>query len=201
MLMTEVSPNSFPNDLELLRRIEQRDQVALQLLYQRYSTLVFGLAYRVTGVQSLAEEATQDTFLKVWDQGSRWDPAKGKFSSWLLTVTRYTAIDRLRQEQRHNSTSIEHAPDTPSPIGNPHDPRLQDGRLLRELMTQIPSEQAELIEQAFFAGMTHQELADKLGLPLGTVKTRVRLGLQKLRALWIEAHEFNEDPVKDKSSH
>lgn len=201
--MTGISPYPDPDDRNLVERIERRDQQALATLYERYGGPVYGLAYRVTGSAAMAEEAAQDTFLKVWNQASRWDPDKGKFSSWLLTIARYTAIDRLRQEQRHNSVPIDNVPDPPSSTGIPHDPVLQDGRMLREMLAQIPPEQAELIEMAFFQGMTHRQLAEQLDLPLGTVKTRVRLGLQKLRGLWIEAtrapSEISKNPVDDTS--
>lgn len=177
-------------DYELLQRIERRDQTALTLLYERYGTQVFSLAYRILQNSHLAEEVAQDTFLKVWERSARWDPAKGRFPSWLLTITRHTAIDRLRFERRQvisNSTSLEFIADPETERGIPHDPLLQDGRLLRDLLTQLPDEQAQVIQLAFFQGLTHRDLADRLNLPLGTVKTRVRLGLQKLRALWIEA--------------
>jgi RNA polymerase sigma factor (sigma-70 family) len=192
------------DDRQLLQKLEGQDQLALAQLYDRYGAMVYSLAYRVTGTPALAEETTQDTFMKVWNQASRWDPEKGRFSSWLLTVTRYTAIDRLRQEQRHNSVSIDKMPEPTSRIGIPHDPRLQDGKILRELLQQIPPEQAQLIERAFFQGMTHSELAESLDIPLGTVKTRVRLGLKKLRGLWIQAmretSEISQKPVDDASN-
>lgn len=185
----------LPEDEELLRRIERRDQSALTILYQRYGTQVFSLAYRVLENVHQAEEVTQDTFLKVWDRAARWDPAKGRFASWLLTISRHTAIDRLRSEQRHvlsSSTSLDFVPDPVAEGGIPHDPRLQDGRILHDLLEQLPNEQAQVIEMAFFQGLTHRELSERLNLPLGTVKTRVRLGLQKLRGLWVEATETQE---------
>lgn len=133
--------------------------------------------------------------MKVWRQPGNWDSEKGRFINWLLTVTKRTAIDRLRREQRQSV--VLNAPlDEMTPIrteqGIPHDPLLQNARLLRELMRQLPQEQAQAIEMAFFQGMTHSDLAEALNLPLGTVKTRVRLGLQKLRTLWIEATKTDE---------
>ncbi len=160
------------------------------MLYQRYGNMVYSLAVQVVRDAGLAEEVTQDTFLKVWKQATRWDPAKGKFSSWLLTIARRTAIDRYRQLGRQvplDPTPIE---ENPSSFGRAARVDGQDwinGQVLRELMAQLPPEQAQLIELAFYQGMSHSELADRLNLPLGTVKTRLRLGMQKLRALWIEA--------------
>lgn len=178
-----------------MNRIERGDQTALALLYERYGRLVYSLAYRVLNNAHLAEEAAQDTFMKVWKQSSRWDPERGRFSSWLLTVARYTAIDRLRQENRQavpEAAALDDAPPLLSEEGIPHDSLLQDGRLLRDLLRELPPEQSDIIELAFFGGMTHREMAEKLDVPLGTVKTRARSGLQKLRDLWSEATRTEE---------
>jgi RNA polymerase sigma factor (sigma-70 family) len=186
---------SMPSDSELMQRIAQQDQTALSALYERYGTPVYSLAYRILNNAHLAEEVTQDTFLKVWRGASGWDASKGRLSSWLLTVARYTAIDRLRQEQRQSgpgTTALDEVPPLVSASGLPDDPRRQDGRLLRELLQKLPEEQTAIIELAFFQGWTHRQLAERLNLPLGTVKTRARLGLQKLRKLWIEATRTEE---------
>lgn len=190
-----MSDHHTPDDQELLKRIQRGDQTALALLYERYGKPVYSLAYRVLQNAHLAEEAAQDTFMKVWKQSSQWDPARGRFSSWLLTVARYTAIDRLRQESRQaapGAAALDDLPPLLSEDGIPHDSLLQDGRLLRDLLRTLPPEQAHIIELAFFSGMTHSEMAEKLDLPLGTVKTRARLGLQKLRDLWSEATRTEE---------
>ncbi|MCU0496378.1 MAG: sigma-70 family RNA polymerase sigma factor [Anaerolineae bacterium] len=172
------------SDIELLRRIEQQDQQALAQLYDRYAKPVYSLTYRVLQNTVLAEEATQDTFLKVWRQAARWDARKGEFLSWLLTVARYTAIDRLRHERKqwiaHGELHDEQIAEDELPF--------RDGQLLRELMRRLPPEQAECIEMAFFEGFTHSQLAQQLNLPLGTVKARIRMGLQKLKTQWQNAH-------------
>jgi RNA polymerase sigma-70 factor (ECF subfamily) len=137
----------------------------------------------------MAEEVTQDIFLKVWRQPDRWDPALGQFSSWLLTITRNAAIDRLRAEQRQPAQrfhAIHLSEETIAGLAG-GDPDVLDGQLLRRLLNQLPQEQRTLIELAYFMGFTHSELAERLHLPLGTVKTRIRSGLQKLRILWREA--------------
>lgn len=175
-----------------MRRVELRDQAALALLYDRYGSQVYGLAYRVLRNSALAEEATQDTFMKVWRQSARWDSQKGLLLHWLLTITRYTAIDRLRQEQRQTApqtVSFDLIAAPASDTDGPEQVAMHDGRVLRGLLAQLPPEQAQVIELGFFQGLTHTELAERLNLPLGTIKTRVRLGLHKLRALWQAAHE------------
>ncbi len=158
-------------------------------LYQTYGNLVYSLAVRVLQNPGLAEEVTQDIFLKIWQQPDRWNPALGQFNSWLLAITRNAAIDRLRKELRHTPTQPEQL-DAISEISGQaplfDDPRWHDGHLLARLLMQMPAEQRHLIELAFYQGYTHSELAQTLNLPLGTVKTRLRMGLQKLRQLWEE---------------
>lgn len=178
-----------PTDVELMQRIEVQDQDALMLLYGRYGSYAYSLALRILRDPGLAEEATQDAFLKIWHKSAFWDEQKGHLSSWLLTITRYAAIDRLRKEQRHTGRAAQllDTLDDPATSSSPGGRLWLDGQLLRELIAQLPQEQAQVIELAFFQGYTHSELAGLLDWPLGTVKTRLRLGLQKLRSLWREA--------------
>ncbi|MCC9075075.1 sigma-70 family RNA polymerase sigma factor [Litorilinea aerophila] len=189
-----------PDDQQLIQLVRQRDQHALMALYQRYGQLVFSLAMRVLQEQGAAEEVTQDVFLKIWQQPERWQPQLGQFSSWLLTITRNAAIDRLRAEQRRSgrrvSLALQHntLADPAEPVGNA---RWVDGQILRRLMGYLPDDQRQVIELAYFGGFTHSELAQELGLPLGTVKTRLRIGLQKLRQLWMESVEFHKKPPEE----
>lgn len=182
-------------DEQLLNRIVAQDQDALSLLYERYGTPVYSMCMRaLSNNQALAQEATQDTFMKVWHNPQAWQPSRGRFSSWLLTVARYTAIDLLRAEQRQVTDEATPIDDIHlvAGTGRPDDPLLRDGRLLRELIDRLPPEQAQVVTMGFFHGYTHSDLAKKLNVPLGTVKTRVRLGLQKLRQMWIEANQEAE---------
>jgi RNA polymerase sigma-70 factor (ECF subfamily) len=178
------SNGSRPSDHELLRRIRQQDETALSALYDRYADLVYSLALRTLQNSAMAEEVTQDTFVKIWYHAEDWNPAHGKFSSWLLTVTRYTAIDRWRMEQRQPASSS--VPPETLPDGHHESSTQADGEEIRRLISQLPAEQAQLIECAFFHGMTHSEIAHGFQLPLGTVKTRLRLGLAKLRELCLK---------------
>lgn len=183
------SVSSDVPDTVLMQQVRQGHQPALMQLYARYGNAVYSLALHVLHDGGLAEEVTQDTFLKVWQQADRWDPAKGKFSSWLLTVARHTAIDRYRKVQRRPvaGTPLENIEATRGERAIVDTQRWVDGQLLGRLLQQLPPEQATLIQLAFFQGMSHSELAESLDLPLGTVKTRLRLGLQKLKGLWQEA--------------
>jgi RNA polymerase sigma-70 factor (ECF subfamily) len=176
------------DDVEYMNRIAMRDQQAFQVIYQQYGKAIYSLAYRVLENATLAEEVTQDTLLKVWWQKTQWDPKKGNLKNWLLTIAHFTAIDRLRQEMRQPALyadPIDEIEEQRSLI--PEDSGWQDGIMLQTLMTQLPPEQASLIELAFFQGMSHSDIANKTRLPLGTVKTRLRIGLQKLRELWLES--------------
>ncbi len=176
-------------DGELMQQIRQGEQSALMFLYARYGNAVYGLALHILHDTGLAEEVTQDTFLKVWNQADRWDADKGKLSSWLLTVARHTAIDRYRKLQRRLPPGIawEDAETSLGQTAVVDTQQWADGQLLARLLSQLPNEQAHLIQLAFYQGMSHSELAESLRLPLGTVKTRLRLGLQKLKVLWQEA--------------
>ena len=180
-------------ELELLQQVAQHDQQALLTLYQQYGNLVYSLSLRVLRQPVMAEEITQDIFLKLWRQPDRWNPSLGQFSSWLLTITRNAAIDRLRREGRQatlasweQSDEVDHRlSDADSFVAG--QANWVNGQVLRRLLQSLPSEQRQLIELAFYDGYTHSELAELLQLPLGTVKTRLRMGMQKLRTLWEES--------------
>jgi RNA polymerase sigma-70 factor, ECF subfamily len=181
----------MPDDLELMRRILRRDQSALGELYDAYGNAVFSLALRILRDSQRAEEIAQDVFLRVWNAPEKWDSTRGRLISWLLTVTRYAAIDLLRAEQRQpdvSETPLEEDSPIPDPSGwNPAE--WQDGQELRKLVNWLPPEQTQVIQLAFYGGLSHREMADKLGIPFGTVKTRLRLGLQKLRQMWVDKQD------------
>jgi len=179
--------DSAPDDAILLQRIARGDSDALLLLHQRYVDLVYSMALHVLGDSSLAEEVTQDVFLKLWQKGQSYDARRGRFSTWLLSVTRFAAIDRLRYEGRHHQAmSLESDDPSLRTMSEAQQAAWEQGQHLRVLLGLLPQEQRELIELAYFGGMTHRDLAEHLNLPLGTVKSRLRMGLEKLRSLWLE---------------
>jgi RNA polymerase sigma-70 factor, ECF subfamily len=190
-----------PTDQELMQRIVLQDQQAFHAIYQLYGKAIYSLAYRIMQDTTLAEEVTQDTLLKVWQQKAQWNPAKGALKSWLLAITHYTAIDRIRQERRQPTLHPSAIEDVENEISSVRaDAGWQDEITLRMLIAQIPTEQAFLIELAFFRGMTHSEIAAETNLPLGTVKTRLRSGLHHLRVLWLESVKNTVQPQTDMSS-
>lgn len=170
-----------------MRRVRKREQAALKALYDRYSGAVYSVAYRVLGDQARAEEVTQDVFMRLWDSANLWDASRGRLSSWLMTIARNAAIDRIRKENRRPDillTPYEDLAGIVSQRESPTGEEWQRGHTLRTLIQKLPTEQAHLIELAYFGGMSHQDMSDSLNIPLGTVKTRLRLGLQKLRDMW-----------------
>lgn len=190
-----MSDMSQANDEALMTRIRQRDEGALSELYQLYGNAVYSVALRVTGGREWAEEVTQDTFFKVWHQSTRWDAQRGSLIVWLLTITRHAAIDYLRREQRKPDEIGIPLDDLSEQLGEQSlidDPMWQNHRMMRRLMDEIPPEQAEVIRLAFYEGLTHGLIAERLKLPAGTIKTRIRLGLQKLKHLWLIATQEAE---------
>ncbi len=186
--------SSESDDGVLLQRVASGDSDALLSLHKRYANLVYSMAWRVLHDVGLAEEVTQDVFMKLWQRSQRYDPARGRFSSWLLSVTRFAAIDRLRQEGRR-PLAVELTGDDPGEqdllerLPATDHASWEQGQHLRLLLMHLPAEQRQVVELAYFGGLTHSELAEQLGLPLGTVKGRLRLGLERLRALWLEPAE------------
>jgi RNA polymerase sigma-70 factor (ECF subfamily) len=173
--------DNLPSDAELLARIAHQDQEALSVLYSRYGNLVYSLAFHALQNASLTEEVTQDVFIKIWTHPTHWDSSKGKFSSWLLTITRYTAIDRFRREQHQSSRCVALAEDIAEEAEDEPDWIEDQAEELRRLLERLPVEQAQVIHLAYFQGMTHRQMAQALDLPIGTVKARLRLGLSKLK--------------------
>jgi RNA polymerase sigma-70 factor (ECF subfamily) len=180
---------SLTPDQELIKRILQRDESALTELYTRYSAQVHGVSFHVLRTDQLAEEATQDTFFKVWKTAYRWDIQQGKLSTWILTIARYTAIDLLRREQRQTpkvSVEIEKIYSVVGQQSPAHTTERDDRSMVKSFLHRLPAEQVQAIEMAFFGGLTHTEIADQLKEPLGTIKSRIRNGLNSIRGMWLQ---------------
>jgi len=176
-----------PEELELIRRVIKSDQGAFLALYDRYASRVHALTLRILNEGMLAEEATQDTFLKVWSRARQFNPARGEFITWLLTIARRTALDRLRLESRRPALSTAQDPDetwksVPNGGSLPEEARW---RSLYFAVSALPEEQRQVIELAYYQGLSQSEMAEVLDWPLGTVKTRVRAAMQSLREIWL----------------
>jgi RNA polymerase sigma-70 factor (ECF subfamily) len=172
-------------DRALIARINGREADALGHLYDRYSARLMGLAHRILGDTGEAEEVLQEVFLWVWKSAASFDPSRGTVLAWLLVATRSRAIDRLRTRRpavRAGLRAVETLPDAPSGEDVEADSASREWEALcRAAIAELPEDQRRALELAYFDGLTHQEISEKTSTPLGTVKTRVRLGLMKLR--------------------
>ena len=171
-----------------MRRIEARDPDALGELYDRYGGRLLGLAQRILGAGGEAEEVVQEVFLYVWRAAASFDPQRGSVLTWLLIVTRSRAIDRLRTRRPSGARetpmrSLEELGEGPASRDDVEaDSAGREWQsLCRAAIGELPADQRRALELAYFEGLTQEEIAAKTSTPLGTVKTRVRLGLMKLR--------------------
>ena len=175
------------NDETLLRLIARSQENALSELYDRYSRLVYSVALNTLADTARAEEVTQDVFLRVWEKGKTYDVAQGRVVTWLTSIARHRSIDIYRQSRRHQmdlqvSWQEAEAHDPPGEVNVELDvDLLQRQEHIRRAVMQLPDEQKQALGMAFFQGLSHQQIAEALNQPLGTVKTRIRLGMQKLR--------------------
>jgi RNA polymerase sigma-70 factor (ECF subfamily) len=179
-----MAPLSDP-DRGLVARIERRDADALASLYDRHGSRLMGLAYRILGETGEAEEILQEVFLYVWKAASSFDGARGTVLAWLLVATRSRAIDRLRARGPAIRAGVRSLEESPDPASSEDVEGAMAGRewegLCRAAIRDLPEDQRRALELAYFEGLTQQEIAERTASPLGTVKTRVRLGLMKLR--------------------
>jgi RNA polymerase sigma-70 factor (ECF subfamily) len=166
----------------VIERIAGGDRAALAEFYDGTAALVHGLTMRILGDRSAAEEATADTYVQVWRQADRWDAQRGAPLAWLLMLARSRAIDRLRASGGHSEReTLVEAPAAHAPSSEQEAAVSERRRLVRSALARLLPEQRRLIELAYFEGRSHTEIASSLGQPLGTVKTRIRLGMTRLR--------------------
>ncbi len=176
-------------DEELVERLAHGDLSALEMLYGRYARPVFSLALRILQDQADAEEVTQDVFERVWRHAPTFDPSRGRFGTWLLSMTHHVAIDMLRKRQRRPQTVVDQTTEGIGPVNNTERDDVVDSALrnvqaeqVRRALRSLPPSQQQAIELAYFGGMSHLEIAAMLGDPLGTVKARIRRGMERLRS-------------------
>lgn len=182
-----------PDDALLMRGVAEGDRKAFLTLYDRHAARVYGLALRVVGDPMTAEDVTQNAFLRLWTRAETYNPDRGRLSSWLLTITRHLAIDHFRLEARSppawNPSNPEDALEkVPDPASQSEEFRWGT---MKFALSNLPQEQRSVIELAFYHGMSHSQIAEYQSTPLGTVKTRLRLGMEKLRREWEQGHKSN----------
>ncbi|HKS90686.1 MAG TPA: sigma-70 family RNA polymerase sigma factor [Tepidiformaceae bacterium] len=189
----EVPGHDSPDEV-LMLAIVQRDEAAFSLLYDRYSSLVYSTCLRVLADPHLAQDTTQEVFVRLWRTPESFVASRGRLLSWLMSVARNRAVDELRargRRQRREDPGAEDAlavvPDS-SAIDPQRAAQIQEQQVrVRAALAELPPEQRAALELAYFGGLTQQEIALQLHEPLGTIKTRIRLAMQKLRRLLSES--------------
>lgn len=178
-MFMEVSANRHDRDADHLSRIQQKEEGALAELYDRYGGLLYSLLLRMTGERGVAEELLQDVFLTVWRSASTWNPKRGSVQAWLVAIARHRAIDYLRKQQKpslplqHELISSELGPDEIAM-------NTAISSEVRDCVNDLPTIYRDVLDAVYFSGLTQREAAAELGIPLGTVKSRIRLALQRM---------------------
>jgi RNA polymerase sigma-70 factor, ECF subfamily len=186
------------DDAALIRLIARASPEALSALYDRYGRLVFSLALNALGDQALAEEVTQDVFFRIWEKAGTYRSEEAKVSTWLTSITRHRAIDVIRQRSvrpgldrsEWADTQLILVPDTADGPETLTEQALQQ-ELVQRAIALLPEEQRRVLALAYFQGLTHSEIAVLCNEPLGTVKTRIRLAMQKLRDILEDDLDLN----------
>lgn len=176
-----ISLQQKPNLDALLARVARHDRDAFASLYDELAPMVFGLAIRVTRSHALAEEVTQEVFIQIWGQADRFDGSRGSVRSWIATIAHRRAVDTVRRTQSSSEREAALPVDGPNPDIAEEVIQLDERARVRTAMQSLTALQREAIELAYFEGLTYREVAERLGTPLGTVKTRMRDGLMRIR--------------------
>ncbi|TCI69237.1 MULTISPECIES: RNA polymerase sigma factor [Exiguobacterium] len=170
-------------DIELYERVRQKDKQALEALYDRYERILYAFVMQLTKDRDLAEEAMQEVFIKLWRGGGVYDDSKGKFKSWLFTMSRHVTIDLIRKRKPDLQLDESYAEAIPAPAPSVEtEVEWQEERTqIETAMAELPVEQQQVVRLMYFQGLSQQKIADACGIPLGTVKGRIRLALKQLR--------------------
>ena len=180
---------SKTDDIQLIKLIARSKQDAINELYERYKRLVFSVAFAIVGDQSVAEEITLDVFVQVWQKADSYRPELAKVSTWMIAITRNHAIDILRWQRSRPEANSVHWEDSfvqNGPIIHNLEEQIESTlkkERVRKAVAQLPEDQREALALAYFKGYTQSQISESLKQPLGTIKTRIRLGMQKLRKL------------------
>lgn len=172
-------PHQLSNDAGIVARLLDGDKEGFVRLYDEYAGLIYGVALRVLRNAAAAEDVVQEVFLQLWRNPASFDPQRGRLAPWLAVITRHKAVDSLRKLKFEADSSETPLSDPRVTEASVHSSA--DGNRAKTLMAQLPTEQRQVLELAFLDGLTHVEIAARVSQPLGTVKSRIRLGLLSLR--------------------
>jgi RNA polymerase sigma-70 factor (ECF subfamily) len=175
------TPAQTQDDVELMQKMAAGDDQALLAVYDRYSRLVYTLAFHVLRDAHAAEDISQEIFLQLWRDPASYNPQRGRIGAWITVIARHRAIDQLRRQQKESQL-----PEGVLAIDRPGGPQFDhspDIKKVRSIFNRLPLPQREVLEMAYFGGLTHSEIVARTGEPLGTVKSRIRLALQNLRRM------------------
>ena len=172
-------------DEDLMHLVRRGQAPAFEVIYERHASAAFSLAYRIVGTRNGAEDVSQEAFLALWRSGARYDRSRGSVRTWVLGIVHHRAIDFLRRaavhdKRRAGDEGIEERFEAPQRT-DVEVARRDEARTVRAALEDLPREQRQVIELAYFGGFTHTEIADLLAAPIGTIKGRMRLGLSKMR--------------------
>lgn len=187
--MVSVSPSaqtSELDDVELLREAARGEVAAISIVYDRFAGLLLSMAEKILADRAMAEDLVHDVFLEVWRHAASYDPSRGSVRTWMLVRLRSRALDRMRsaRTRREVATDDHHEPTATLVDGDREDPSLEpDRKSVRLALAELPTEQREVLELAYFHGLTSSEIAERMGSPVGTVKSRTAAAIAKLRSL------------------
>jgi RNA polymerase sigma-70 factor (ECF subfamily) len=171
---------------QLMRMIASRDASALERLYDRYEKTVYAFAYRFAGEAMLAEEIVQELFMRIWNHAERYDVSQGKLTTWMFAITRNIAIDQLRKRQNRTAAQTSESVELDQLADEGESPEEQFdrkwvGEEVKAAVRQLSGDQRQVLELVYYQGFTHQEVSERQGIPLGTVKSRIRLAMKQLK--------------------
>lgn len=175
-----------PSDVDLLARLDAGDPHAMRLFYERYARLVHSVAQRTCRDHGLAEEVVQEVFLMLWRESSRYTPARGTFPGWLRTVVHHKAVDAVRREHAAHRRTVSSSADGDVPASQGADEAALESMFAGQLRTalhRLPLKQRQPLLLAYYGGYTYREISELVEIPLGTVKSRISLGIRRLRTL------------------
>jgi RNA polymerase sigma factor (sigma-70 family) len=186
--MGPVDPAALPRDEDLLRRVGTGDDGAFRELFARYAAAAHAMAFRLVRQGQVAEEIVQEAFLAVWRNPDRYDRTRGSFRSWLMGTVHHRAVDAVRREQAQRRRAEQAAAVGGGVVEDPSDEVVSaidlpdERRRVRRALADLPAEQRDVIQRMYFDGLSQSQIAERTGLPLGTVKSRTLLGMRRLRA-------------------